>query len=116
MNVLTRADILKCADLPRVRLEIPEWGGDVFVRSMTALEKDRYDAEVIAARNDADRLSGWRVRTALRCTVDDTGTRLFSDEDIESLGGKSSAPIMRIFDKVQELSKVSEDSASAEKN
>ena len=43
MALLSKADILGCNDIPTELVEVPEWGGSVKVRGMTAGERDRFD-------------------------------------------------------------------------
>ncbi len=36
MNILSKEAILSADDLPREIVSVPEWGGQVYVRTMTA--------------------------------------------------------------------------------
>lgn len=116
-RVLTREDIL-AADGPQpVRVEVPEWGGAVFVREMTAGERDAYEAAIIAehhkasgnpAADTAARIRRVRARL-LVCTVfDEAGARLFTDADIDTLAGKRIRPVQRVYNVAAELNALSD--------
>lgn len=110
---LTGAAILAAHDLKLVRLEMPEWDGHVFVRPMTAGERDTFDLVVTQKRGQA------KIRALLcaLCAVDAKGKRLFNVDDVDALDGKSAAPMDRIFQKVRQINKLFvEDIKAAEKN
>ncbi len=41
--MLSRDQILGASDLPTETVDVPEWGGQVIVRSMTGAERDRFE-------------------------------------------------------------------------
>lgn len=87
---LTREAILASrADRKPVRLEVPEWGGDVFVRVLSA--KDQ------VALSDGAEPAEMPVRILLHCLVNEDGTRIFEDADYEALAGEDFPVIMRVF-------------------
>jgi hypothetical protein len=98
MGLLTRDQILEADDLPREVVEVPEWGGEVYVAAMTGADRDRFD-ESIQGRGGDDRVSmeNYRARLLARCLVGEDGKRLFSEQDVEALGRKSSAALGRLF-------------------
>ena len=53
LKFLNRADILNKTDLPKEEVFVPEWGGSVFVRALTAKERVIYEQAVIT-RNGKD--------------------------------------------------------------
>lgn len=87
-----------------VAVAVPEWGGEVFLRVMTARERDAYEAEM-CGQGGAGKINydNFRARLVARCLCDESGTRLFSDADIPALG-ESSAPVIRLlFDEAQRI-------------
>ena len=44
---LNREAILAAEDLPRELVEVPEWGGAVYVRALTGAERDQFEASKI---------------------------------------------------------------------
>ena len=96
MSTLSRDQILGADDQPRERVEVPEWKGHVFVRSMSGAERDSWEASLVAA-GEGRNLANARARLAVLCTVDEQGNRLFSAEDADVLGKKAAKPLDRIF-------------------
>ncbi len=45
--MLTREQILQSDDLPRETVQVPEWGGEVQVRTMTGTDRDAFVASLI---------------------------------------------------------------------
>lgn len=116
--MLTKEQILSADDMQKEVVSVPEWGGDVWVRAMSASERDKLESEQISARRDKrDELSNIRARVCARCIVDDEGNRMFDESDIEALGQKSAAALDRVFDAAQRLNGLSEKDVEAlEKN
>jgi len=104
---LTRESILGAEDLPREKVAAPEWGGEVWVRTLTATERDAFEASVNPGKG-AKNLANFRARLAVLCVVDERGERLFKDEDAAALGAKSGTALDRITDVALRLSGLSE--------
>ena len=87
--MLTRDMILAADDLPREEVEIPEWGGSVYVRVLTGGERDQLERMIAK-----DSVS--RAAIAALCLVDATGARLFTDADVEKLAQKNGGALEKI--------------------
>lgn len=96
MKVLSKSEILGALDLPTERVEVPEWGGAIFIRPLTAAEQDRLQRDPNIAENV-------NARLACLCIVDETGAQLFTEDDVEALGKKSAAAMARV---VQAMARV----------
>ena len=109
MAVLTKDAILKAEDLERKLVTVKEWGGDVYVRSMTAAERDDWEAGLMASKTEdaKSNLRNLRARLTVICVVDEAGNRLFSDADAEALGQKSARAVDRIFSAAARLNALS---------
>lgn len=107
---LSREMILAAEDLPMERVDVPEWGGFVYVRTLTGEERDRYEdgCFVGIGRKRAYTLRNVRARLAVLAVCDETGGRLFTDIDVGSLGAKGAAALDRVFEVAQRLSGVSD--------
>lgn len=106
-----RDQILDFTDLPSEDVTVPEWGGmTVHVRGLTAAERDAFEADSITGRgrNRDVNLRNIRARLVVRCLVDDDGARVFGDDDVDALGGKSAAALNRLFDVASRLSGLSD--------
>lgn len=97
-HVLTRDDIMAVRDLAPMRIEVPEWGGSVWIKQLTAAE--RIDLEDLM---DAGQRSGLDVITLFLCRVlvDDENQRLLTDDDAAVLGEKNPDVLMRLNDAAQ---------------
>jgi hypothetical protein len=100
--ILTREQILAAEDLRREKVSVPEWGGDVFVKAMTGLERDSFEMSLIGVDRKAY-LLGARGKLAVRCIVDEHGSRLFNDDDFDHLSAKSASALDRVGRVAQRL-------------
>jgi len=103
------ADAIRAADdLVYETVSVPEWGGDVIVRGLTAKERDAYDREIVHVDNQGrtklGRLENLRALLLVRCLVDDEHNRIYRDTDAKMLGDKSSAVIGRLYEVASRLS------------
>lgn len=103
---LSRDEILGAIDSRLVKVDVPEWGGHVFVRSMTGLERDTFEGETALLRkNDpSKKVPAIRARLLARVMVDEEGKRLFTDTDIPNLANKSAKALDRLFAVAESLS------------
>ena len=103
MTLLTKKDILQAKDFQEETVKVPEWGGEIRVRGLTATERDSFEHELF---DQADSPGMKIVRSSLcaRCIIDEKGDRLFSDADIKALGNKSAVALNRVFQVAQKLS------------
>ena len=103
MKILSKANILEAQDLPRVLVEVPEWGGAVYVRGLTGSERDAWEAAIVGD-GKRQNLANIRANLVGKCLVDENGDRMFADSELVALGRKSAAALDRLFDRVRELS------------
>lgn len=104
MNVLTKDQILQADDIRKEKVEVPEWGGFVWVKTMTGAARDQLEASIISGKGQRD-LRNLRAKMVALSVVDEDGKLLFSFEDVEELGEKKSAKALdRIFSVAQRLS------------
>jgi hypothetical protein len=108
---LTKEQILSADDLPRVRVDVPEWAPSdtdpkesfVFVRTFSGTDREWYDNWLIANTLDDGKLDPNKVTNlaAMLCSLticDEKGKRLFNEADIEALGAKNGAALERCYD------------------
>lgn len=99
------AAILAAEDLSKESVPVPEWGGNVWVRRMTATERDRFDMSFLDEKTGkpTGNMTQLRARLCQMTMCDDDGKLLFSAKDIPLLGGKSGAAVDRCFDVAQRI-------------
>ena len=102
---LGKAQILGMQDLPVAELEVPEWGGWVRVRTMTAHERDVFETNAVIKNGRDVRMNTRNIRAQLvaATVVDDEGRPVFTLADVEALGQKSAKAMDRVYAKASEL-------------
>jgi hypothetical protein len=95
--MLRREEILGAKDIAIETIAVPEWGGEVLVRSLSGTQREAMDRVIYEGRQVGRPVSIFAT-VAAYSIVDATGARLFSDEDIGALAAKNSAPLERIWD------------------
>lgn len=104
-------------DLPRERVEVPEWGLAFLVRGMTAAEKDSWEQCMIADRDPDGELHDIMAKLVVRCALDpETGERAFGDGDAVELSTKSATAVERLYEAAERLSKVGRHREGVAKN
>jgi len=98
---LDKTTILAAKDLPIQVVPIPEWGGDVTLRTLNALDMDAFQ-QSIRGENGAV-LNQVRERFLAAAMVDENGVRLFADEDFAALANKNPNVLARLFTAAQKL-------------
>ncbi len=116
-RTLNADQILKAqdADAP-IRVDVPEWGGVVYIKVMSGAERDRF--ELIAEEGIKSKAQANIRASLLAATLcDESGKRIFTNNMINQLGDKSSIVIDRLFDIAQKHNKLKEeDIRELEKN
>ncbi len=100
---LTKETILSANDVEIKEVEVPEWGGVVCVRGMTARERQRYEESLQGKKGQINTRNALEKLVVL-CIVDKDGNRLFADDDIAALSKKSAKALMRVAAVATELS------------
>lgn len=108
MTLLSKEAILAAQDLRFEVVPVPEWGGEVRVRTMTGADRDAYEQSLMASRGpDAKaNIKNVRARLVAYSIVDEAGNRLFNEEDIDALGAKSVRALDRVFSAASRLSAI----------
>ena len=116
MNILTKDAILAADDLPRETVLVPEWGGDVYVRTMSGTDRDAFESSLIARDSAKEgRMENVRARLVALTLCDATGNRLFEDAEITALGRKSALALDRVFAVSQRLNGIGIEQAETAK-
>ena len=107
---LTAEAILGADDLPSIRVEVPEWGGHLFVRSMTAGERDLWEAWLLdsdEARGKGEKVDTIRATLVALTAVNGAGERMFTAEQMPALAKKSAKAMDRVFERARALNAMS---------
>ena len=107
---LTKDSILKADDQRLEPVQVPEWGGTVYVTSMTLAELRDLQKHA-GDPNDSRSLAEMVVRVVR----DDDGERVFSDGDAEAVSGKSFRALSRIVATFNRINGLTDDEDEAGK-
>lgn len=112
-RLLGAADILAADDIKTQRVAVPEWGGDVLVKTLSGKERDAFESTIVDMKlKGKDRqvnLENFRAKLVIASLVDEEGNKLFSPKQLDQLAQKSAAALHRVFKVAQELSGFGED-------
>ena len=103
---LSRDQILSAGDVTIEEVQVPEWGGSVYVRSLNGRARDRFESSRFKLKGDKVEMIHDNTRAVLLSLslCDEAGTLLFSEADVAALGEKNAAAMDRCFDVAQRLS------------
>ena len=110
---LTAKEILAVSDIQIELVNVPEWDGDVYVKSMTGAERDQYEADMVTSKKAGEEriidMSDLRAKLCSMTICDENGNRLFTEKDVRKLTEKSAAALQRIFKVAQRLSGIGDE-------
>lgn len=111
MKQLTAEEILGADDLKREKVEVPEWGGFVYISTMSGTARDTYESSVIEMEGGKfkENLKNIRAKLVAATTTDDKGNLLFSADQVEALGKKSARALDRLFEATSRINAVSDE-------
>lgn len=126
-KLLSRDAILGASDIKSEEVHVPEWGGTVRVRGLTAAQRDAFEAASVTGngkRRDVN-LANIRARLVALSVVDEKDQPIFNPGDVKALGEKSAGALDRVFsvasrlsglsdEDVEELGKPSEETSSGD--
>ena len=107
--MLTKEAILKADDLDITAVDVPSWGGQVYIRTMTGGERDGFE-QAVSDANKAGKLDirGLKVKLVVLTLCDENGARLFSESDTAALLAKSSKALNSLFIAAQKINGLTE--------
>ena len=111
MEALSREAILKRGDLEVQELEVPEWGGCVFLRPMSGAQRDEFEQLAMERRSGQSvDIRGLKVKLVCASVCNAEGKLLFAGNDDEKkLNEKSASAINRIFQAAARLNGLTEE-------
>ena len=98
---LTAEEILNAQDAQVIPLDVPEWGGSIFIRTMSGKERDRIEImfdNMQDKKNGGIKIKAWRAEFASLVIADESGKRIFTDGQAVALGDKNGGVLDRIAD------------------
>ncbi|WP_304452912.1 hypothetical protein [Nocardiopsis sp. YSL2] len=116
MALLTRDQIKTAKDAAYEEVPVPEWSKNpakpdcVRLKGLSGDERDELEQSTIQGRGKKRdvNMKGFRARLIAMSAVDADGNPIFTEADVEWLGGKSARALERVVNKAQELSGLSD--------
>lgn len=110
-SVLDRNAIFGIHDIKTEKVFVPEWNGSVFVRGITAYERDDFESSLLDQSKKRTRISmrNARARLVVLATVNEDGSQMFSEEDIAMLSMKSAIAIDHIYEVASAMAGLGDD-------
>ena len=109
-TALSRESILNFSDEVKEKVDIPQWNGYVYVKSLTGQERDDFEASCLTGRGKSRdvNLKNMRAKLLVLTVIDESGKHLFTHSDIEALGKKNASALDKIFSVSQRLAGIGE--------
>lgn len=95
---LNKAKILAADDNKLDKVNVPEWGGEVFLKVLSGTDRDAFEEAY-----SEQKMKNFRSRFLVLTLCDEKGERLFTEAEVEELGKKSAVVLARLFDKAWSL-------------
>ena len=100
---LSKDAILSAGDLTPTPMDVPEWGGVIYIRSLTGGEWDACEMERASVRKRPSE-GHYAAHVCVRGIVDENGKPLFAVTDFEKLQQRNLNTIQRVALAILELS------------
>lgn len=115
VRYLTAEEILERDDIEYRDVEVPEWGGVVRIKTLTGRERATWQDSSMAGTGAKTRVDfqNYTVKLVIMACVNESGGRLFSEDQLNKLRRKSSAALERVATAAMELSGIGEDELEA---
>lgn len=113
--MLKREEVLEVKrDFEMRKVEVPEWGGEIYVRTMTSEKRALFEA---MAKDEGNAKAMAREKITIWTACDDTGQMIFKDADAQALSQRSSLVLDRIVEAALKVNTISrEDVEEIQKN
>ena len=102
MPSLSASQILSANDTKVEPVEVPEWGGTVYVRVLRGTDRDQFEEWV-----NKEKDKSVRCRFLVLSLCDDKGSLLFTSDQVAALGEKSGDVLARVFDRAWDINYLS---------
>ncbi len=116
MGLLNKQSFLDLDDLERKRVVLNARGDFVFVKALTALERDQWE-DAVAERREASgnkkSVEGALALLVIASAVDDQGRPMFTEDDLDRLQKKSARTLGILADRAMSLSGITKEDLEA---
>ena len=112
MADLTKESIIGADDSPLLPLEVPEWGGTLYIRTLNGMERDWFEEQCVTISGIGKtatakaNMRNMRAKLAAMAIADKDGKRMFHETEIPKLAQKSGLALDRVFNAAKEHNKM----------
>jgi hypothetical protein len=106
MSFLSKDQILAAQDRQYAEVDVPEWGGKVRLSSLTARQSLELDA--VTKKFQEGKVADPIGPLLVACIVDADGKPIFTKDDLDGLGKKNPAVILRLAEHIKKLNGIAE--------
>ena len=111
--MISKTTLLSCNERRIEKVDLPLDGGHVFVRGLTAAERDGYEIASLETGHN----SGSRVMMLIQTVCDESGELVFTSKDAEAIGNMDIRAVQPIYNKALEMAYFTEEDVKGlEKN
>lgn len=118
MGLINLQDVLNATDTRQITYNVPEWGGDIIIKTLTAGARDDYEKGLLIKDENGQLVRSPVLSPAkfvAACVYQEDGQKMFrTDEHIKVLESKNYNVVRRIFEKCLEVNAMSDDSVGEE--
>jgi len=100
-----RDQILARNDLVREKIDIHDWGENIYVQCFSGIQRAKFELEIKSGASNSD----IRERLAVRSLADEKGELLFTEEDIPLLREKNASNLDIVALKALKINKITEE-------
>lgn len=94
-------DILAADQAQTLKVNVPEWKCDVYIRSLPLGELQAW--ELACLRSKGEGVDDYRTRYLSKCLVDADGKELFTSDQLKRISGTVGARLFKIAQKHNDL-------------
>ena len=103
MKALSRESFLNGFQGKRETVAVPELGGSVTVKEMSAKERDAFESFVLSKRDSSGAIIGMRSKLIALTCINEDGSPMFNSKDIAELDNLPASVADRICDVARRL-------------
>jgi len=104
--LLNKQQIKDVDDLPSKVVHMPEWGGDIKLKTMSAKHRIEFERLNANTKTELETI----IHLIMFSCVNEDGSLMFEKEDYTFLSNKSAKSLMRLFSEAVDMSTLSEKS------
>jgi len=94
-------EILAADQAQTLKVHVPEWGCDVFIRTMTLGDLQTWELSCLRAKGEG--VDDFRTRYLSMCLVNEEGKPIFTSDQLKQVSGKIGARLFKLAQRHNDL-------------